>query len=87
MTVRVLAGGGGSGAPQDDDFNFVTALLHANGSNGGQNNTFIDSSSNNLTVTAGSDVPIQGTFSPFSSDEGKWSVFMDGQNELSLIHI
>ena len=81
MTVRVLAGGGGGGAPQDDDFNFVTALLHADGSNGGQNNTFIDSSSNNLTVTAGSDVPIQGTFSPFSSDEGKWSVLMDGANE------
>ena len=62
MTVRILAGGSGT-QETDDDFNFVTALLHANGSNGGQNNTFIDSSSNNLTVTPGSDVPIQGTVS------------------------
>ena len=80
MTVRILAGGGGT-QETDDDFNFVTTLLHADGSNGGQNNTFIDSSSNNLTVTPGSDVPIQGTFSPFSTDVGKWSIEMDGNNE------
>ena len=66
------AGTAGAGAG-DDDFNLVTTLLPANGSNAAQNVTFLDSSDNNLTVTAGSDVPIQGTFSPFSKDEGKWS--------------
>jgi len=75
------AGAGGG----DDDFNLVTALLHGDGSNGGQNVTFLDSSDNSLTVTAGSDVPAQGTFSPFSADEGKWSVEFDGSDDyLSL---
>ena len=71
------AGTAGSGGG-DDDFNLVTTLVPANGSNTAHNATFLDSSDNNLTVTAGSDVPIQGTFSPFSADEGKWSVYFDG---------
>ena len=80
------AGAGGG----DDDFNLVTSLYHFNGSNGANNNTFLDSSDNNLTVTAGSDVPAQGTFSPFSADEGKWSLeippasFGTGQVTLSI---
>ena len=75
------AGAGGG----DDDFNLVTTLLHGDGSSGGQNVTFLDSSDNSLTVTAGSDVPAQGTFSPFSADEGKWSVEFDGSDDyLSL---
>ena len=77
------AGAGGG----DDDFNLVTGLYHFDGSNGAQNSTFIDSSDNNLTVTAGSDVPPQGTFSPFSADEGKWSAQFDGgtaQNQLTI---
>ena len=78
------AGAGGG----DDDFNLVSHLYHFNGSNGAQNSTFLDSSDNNLTVTAGSDVPIQGTFSPFCKDSGKWSVYFDGSDDyLSLIHI
>ena len=64
------AGAGGG----DDDFNLVTHLYHFNGSNAANNNTFLDSSSNNHTVTAGANVPIQGAFSPFSCDEGKWSL-------------
>ena len=72
------AGAGGG----DDDFNLVTHLYQFDGSNGGQNNTFLDSSDNNLTVTAGSDVPAQGTFSPFSADVGKWSVEFDGSSNL-----
>ena len=80
------AGAGGG----DDDFNLVTSLYHFNGSNGANNNTFLDSSDNNLTVTAGSDKPIQGAFSPFSADEGKWSLeippasFGTGQVTLSI---
>ena len=73
MTVRVLAGGGGSEVARDDDFNLVTALYHFNGSGGGQNATFTDSSNENHTVTKGSMHPRLGSFSPFSKDEGKWS--------------
>ena len=71
------AGAGGG----DDDFNLVTTLIPADGSNAAQNVTFLDSSANNLTVTAGSDVPIQGTFSPFCKDSGKWSVHFDGSDD------
>ena len=73
MTVRVLAGGGGSEVARDDDFNLVTGLYHFNGSNGGQNATFTDSSNENHTVVKGSTHPRLGSFSPFSKDEGKWS--------------
>ncbi len=66
----------GSGATEetDDDFNLVTGLYHFDGTNGGTNATFLDSSSNAGTVTT-SGGPAQGTFSPFSSDDGKWSNF------------
>ena len=76
------AGAGGG----DDDFNLVTTLVPADGSNAAQNVTFLDSSDNNLTVTAGSDVPIQGTFSPFCKDSGKWSTQFDGASHLLWTH-
>ena len=77
MTVRVLAGGGGGSEP-DDDIALVTNLIHADGSNGGTNHAFLDSSGNNHTVSTGSmaNYIYQGTFSPFSAEDG-----------LSLIHI
>ena len=37
--------------PVDPQFNYVTMLLHGDGTNGAQNNTFLDSSTNNFTVT------------------------------------
>jgi hypothetical protein len=66
------AGAGGG----DDDFNLVQTLIHADGSDGAHNTTgFVDSSSNGLTVTNNGGNVFQGTFSPFSKDEGKWSVY------------
>ena len=65
----------------DSDFNLVTALYHFDGSNGAQNDSFVDSSSESHTVTPGSTPPTQGSFSPFSADEGKWSVFFDGNGD------
>ena len=54
----------------DPFFEYTTLLLPGNGTNGAQNNTFLDSSSNNFTITrnptAGPNAPTQGTFSPFS---------------------
>ena len=45
------AGTAGSGGG-DDDFNLVGSLFHADGSNGANNHSgYVDSSSNNLTVT------------------------------------
>ena len=71
MTVRILAGGSGT-EETDDDFNLVTGLYHFDGSNGAQNNTLLDSSSESHTVTRNADI-VQGTFSPFSAEEGKWA--------------
>ena len=49
----------------DSYFNLVSLLLPGNGTNGAQNNTFLDSSTNNFTVTRNGNTT-QGTFSPFS---------------------
>ena len=56
---------GAAAAVKDAYFNLVTLLLPGNGTNGAQNNTFLDSSSNNFTITRNGNTT-QGTFSPFS---------------------
>jgi hypothetical protein len=55
-------------------------LLHGDGTNGAQNNTFLDSSTNNFTVTCNGNTT-QGTFTPFSQDAGYWSNYFDGTND------
>ena len=49
----------------DAYFNLVTLLLNTTTTNGAQNNTFLDSSSNNFTITRNGNTT-QGTFTPFS---------------------
>jgi hypothetical protein len=66
---------GVSGAVKDAYFNLVSLLLPGNGTNGAQNNTFLDSSTNNFTITRNGDVT-QGTFSPFS--QTGWSNYFNG---------
>lgn len=58
----------------DAQFNYVTMLLHGDGTNGAQNNTFIDSSTNNFTITRNGNTT-QGSFSPYGSN---WSNYFDG---------
>ena len=64
----------------DPFFEYTTLLLPGNGTNGAQNNTFLDSSSNNFTITrnptAGPNAPTQGTFSPFS--QTGWGNYFNG---------
>ena len=62
----------------DTYFNLVSLLLPGNGTNGAQNNTFQDSSSNSLTVTRAGNTT-QGTFSPFS--QTGWSNYFDGTGD------
>jgi len=66
-----------SGAAPDGQFNYVTMLLHGDGTNGAQNNTFLDSSTNNFTITRNGNVT-QGSFSPYGSN---WSNFFDGNGD------
>ena len=64
-------------APTDPDFNYVTMLLHGDGTNGAQNNTFLDSSTNNFTITRNG-TPTQGSFSPYGD---LWSNFFSGSGQ------
>jgi hypothetical protein len=71
--------GSGSAAP-DAQFNYVTMLLHGDGTNGAQNNTFVDSSTNNFTITRNGNTT-QGSFSPYGSN---WSNYFGSGNRLAL---
>jgi hypothetical protein len=66
----------------DPFWKYVILLLHGNGTNGAQNNTFIDSSSNNYAITR-SGAPTQGSVSPFGPN---WSNSFTGtsSNYLSV---
>lgn len=56
----------------DTNFSQVSLLLHGDGSNAANNNTFLDSSTNNLTVTkSGTGVVTQGSASPFPLTVGQ----------------
>jgi len=73
--------GAGVPEPKDAQFNYVTMLLHGDGTNGAQNNTFLDSSTNNFTITRNGNTT-QGSFSPYGSN---WSNYFDGNGDyLSL---
>ncbi len=64
-------------AAVDEYFKYVTLLLSGNGTNGAQNNTFLDSSTNNFTITRNGNTT-QGTFSPYGSN---WSNYFDGSGD------
>jgi len=66
--------------PTDPNFNQTVLLLHGDGTNGAQNNTFLDGSTNNFTITRNGNTT-QGTFSPFSVGAGEWSNFFDGTDD------
>ena len=79
MLDRILIGS--SAEPSDPNFKNVTLLLHGDGSNGAQNNTFIDSSTNNFTITRNGNTT-QGSFSPYGSN---WSCVYDGSGDYNRI--
>jgi hypothetical protein len=63
-----------SGVVNDPYFPYVPLLLHGDGTNGATNNTFIDSSTNALTMTRNGSAT-QGSYSPFGSN---WSNSFNG---------
>jgi len=56
----------------------TTLLLHGDGTNGAQNNTFLDSSSNNFSITRNGNTT-QGAFTPYQPN-GYWSNYFNGSN-------
>jgi hypothetical protein len=69
LANKLNKGAGAPPATTDPQFNYVTMLLHGDGTNGAQNNTFLDSSTNNFTITRNGNTT-QGSFSPYGSN---WS--------------
>lgn len=60
--------------------NRTVLLLNGNGTNGAQNNTFLDSSTNNFSITRNGNAT-QGSFSPFTLPDGQWSNYFDGTGD------
>jgi hypothetical protein len=71
LAKKLNRGAGTPAAPVDAQFNYVTMLLHGDGTNGAQNNTFLDSSPNNFTITSNGNTT-QGSFSPYGSNWGNY---------------
>jgi hypothetical protein len=80
LANKLNKGAGAAAAPADAQFNYVTMLLHGDGTNGAQNNTFLDSSTNNFTITRNGNTT-QGSFSPYGSN---WSNYFGSADYLSL---
>jgi hypothetical protein len=70
-----------SGSVSDPQFYLTTLLLNTSSTNGAQNNTFLDSSTNNFTITRNGNTT-QGTFTPFS--QTGWSNYFGGSDYLSI---
>jgi len=87
MTVTVSGGitfsGGGftftpaAAAANDPYFMYNSLLLPGDGTNLAQNNTFLDGSTNNFTITRNGNTT-QGTFSPYGAN---WSNYFDGTGD------
>ena len=60
-------------ATTDPSFRYVPLLLESTSTNGQQNNTFLDSSTNNFTITR-TGTPTQGSVNPYWT-AGQWSVY------------
>ena len=68
-----------AGAATDPYFNQTVLLLNDTGTNGAQNNTFIDSSTNNFTITRNGNAT-QGSVNPYQPT-GYWSNYFDGTGD------
>jgi hypothetical protein len=82
MPVRDLlsaASGVDNFGPSDPNFEYNTLLLNGDGTNGAQNNTFLDSSTNNFTITRNGNTT-QGSFSPYGDN---WGWYFNGSSVLS----
>lgn len=69
MSIKTALLSAAGGLPTDPYFEYTTLLLSGDGTNGAQNNTFLDSSSNNFTITRNGNAT-QGSFSPYGANWG-----------------
>lgn len=83
MLSHPLRAAAGIATAVDPYFRNVTTLLHGDGTNGAQNNTFIDSSANAFTVTRNGNVT-QGSYGPYGIASNVWSNYFDGTGDYLL---
>ena len=83
LSSLMAASGNVSRAIQDLYQRFVTLNLLGTGTNNSTNNTFLDSSTNNFTVTRAGNTT-QGSYSPFSTSAGYWSNYFNGTSYFSV---
>jgi hypothetical protein len=69
--------------PTDPYFNYVPLLLKSTSTNSQTNNTFLDSSTNNFTITR-SGTPTQGSVTPYWPN-GYWSNYFNGSTNFIYI--
>jgi len=67
---------------KDAYFPYVSLLLNTTSTNIATNNTFLDSSSNNVTLTR-TGTPTQGSFTPYWPN-GQWSIYFNGSSYLTV---
>ena len=81
IAQKLISASGATAATEDQDFPLVTGLYHFDGTNGAQNNTFtgVGASGASQSWTRNGS-PTQGSFSPFSTEEGKWGVLFEEDN-------
>jgi hypothetical protein len=77
LTAMIASIFSGSAVTADPYYEYTTLLLPGNGTNGAQNNTFLDGSTNNFTITRNGNTT-QGTFSPFS--QTGWGNYFNGSS-------
>jgi hypothetical protein len=82
LTAMIASIFSGSAVTADPYYEYTTLLLPGNGTNGATNNTFLDASTNNFTITRNGNTT-QGTFSPFSQT-GWGNYFSANTSELSF---
>lgn len=68
-----------AGRVTDAFWKYVSLLLNTSATNGAQNNTFLDSSTNNFSITRNGDTT-QGSFNPYMPS-GYWSGYFDGNGD------
>ena len=84
LSEKLISASGAVGEETDPDFSLVTALFHFDGDENGTNYNAVNSSTVSgapTLVNRSGGQMFQGTFSPFSQDEGKWSVSFDGTDD------
>lgn len=84
MFAASKSGRAAAAAPTSDTFfPYVPLLLNTTSTNGQQNNTFLDSSTNNFTITRNG-TPTQGSVTPYWPN-GYWSNYFGGTGSYASI--